>query len=75
MSVHNSVGMRAFPHPKNSAAFLTEMKMIAAWVLLPEVTGSDDPCQNSRSLRMLCYIKFPVALHPLAFFCIEAVQR
>ncbi|XP_009462277.1 PREDICTED: uncharacterized protein CFAP54 [Nipponia nippon] len=61
---------------KNSAAFITEMRTNATWFLIPEVTGSDDPYENSRALRTLRNMKFPVALHPLAFFIrIGEVQR
>lgn len=68
MSTHNSVGMRAFSHPKNSAVFIMEMRTNAIWILILEVTGNDDPYQNYRALRTLHNIKLPVALHPLAFF-------
>jgi len=76
MSTSNLVGMRAFSQPKNSAAFIMEMRTDATWVLIPELTGRDDPYQNSRALGMLCNMKLPAALHPPAFFiCIGAVQR
>ncbi|XP_009880942.1 PREDICTED: uncharacterized protein CFAP54 [Charadrius vociferus] len=76
MSRHNTVSMRRFSHPKNSAVFIMEMRTKATWVLIPEVTGSDDPYQNSRALRTLCNVKLPVSLHtPAPFICIAAVQR
>lgn len=74
--MHTVVGTRAFSHLKKSAVFITEMRTDSVKVLIPEVTGDNDPYQNSRALGMLCNMKLPAALHPQAFFiCIGTVQR
>lgn len=76
MAVHTSVGIRAFSHLKKSAVFILEMRTDSIKVLIPEVSGGNDPYQNSRAVGMFSDMKLSVALHPQVFFtCLGTVQR
>lgn len=59
MTVHTLVGLRAFSHLKKSAVFIMEMRTDCIKALISEVSGGNEPYQNSRAI--LSNMKPPVS--------------